>query len=129
MSRKLNKLKILWYDIKEFFSKDNLFVNIFPKVCPSCKLWKSYYYKLLEDYCTITYEVTDGILSYKHYRPEDILSLDDERINRLNYDFLITELEFLLDESKDCKNKKQIINIIKKYIDENKDNYETYKKW
>lgn len=128
MSRKLNKLEILIYDIKTFFSKDNLYNEVFPKLCPSCKSWKVDYYKLLEDYCTIIYKVTDGILSYKHYKPEDILMLDEERINRIIYEDRLEQLENIISEVKDYPTIEDVMITLDEYRQEAEDGYECYKR-
>ena len=101
MGRKLNKLEILLYDIKDFFSEENILYVILPKFNLAGKYWKTRYENLLEKYCKVMYEVTDGIMSYKEYKPEDILDLDDERINRIVYQDRVEQLKEIMNEIKE----------------------------
>ena len=128
MSRKLNKLEILFYNIKDFFSEENMLYEILPKLNLAGKYWKDAYKKLLEDYCKVMYEVTDGILSYKHYRPEDILSLDEERINRIIYEDRLEQLKEIISEVKDYPTVLDVMIALDEYRQEAQDGYDIYKK-
>ena len=127
MGRKLNKLEILFYNIKDFFSEENMLHVILPKFNLAGKYWKTRYENLLEKYCKVMYEVTDGIMSYKEYRPEDILMLDDERINRIIYQDRAKQLKEIMSEVKDYASVDVMI-ALDEYRVEAEDNYEIYKK-
>lgn len=128
MGRKLNKLEILFYDIKYFFNKKNIIEEVLTKFSISGKYWKEAYYKLLEDYCKVMYEVTDGMMSYKHYRPEDILSLDEERINRIIYKDRLEQLKKIMSEVKDYPTVSDVMIALDEYIQEAEEGYEIYKR-
>lgn len=128
MGRKLNKLEILFYDIKDFFSEDNMLCNILPKFNLAGKFWREEYYGLLEDYCKVIYEVTDGFMSYKHYRPEDVLALDEDRINRIIYQDRLQQLEYIMSEIKDYPTVLDAMIALDKYRQEAQDGYDIYKK-
>lgn len=100
------------------------FIN---KICPSCKSWEKDYNKLFEDYCTVMYDITDGILSYKHYRPEDILSLNEERENRMIYQDRLEQLEDIMKEIKDYASTDVMITL-DEYRQKAQDGYDYYKR-
>ena len=127
MGRKLNKLEILFYDIKDFFSEENMLYVILPKFNLAGKYWKSRYENLLEKYCKVMYEITDGIMSYKEYRPEDILMLDDKRINRIIYQDRVEQLKEIMSEVKDYVSVDVMITL-DEYRVEAEDGYEIYKR-
>lgn len=127
MGRELNKLEILFYNIKDFFSEENMLYVILPKFNLAGKYWKTRYENLLEKYCKVMYEVTDGIMSYKEYRPEDILALDDERINRIIYEDRVEQLREIMSEVKDYASIDVMI-ALDEYRQEAQDGYEFYKR-
>lgn len=127
MSRKLNKLEILFHDIKDFFSEENMLYVILPKFNLAGKYWKTRYENLLEKYCKVMYKVTDGIMSYKEYRSEDILMLDDERINRIIYQDRVEQLKEIMNEVKDYASVDVMI-ALDEYRQEAQDGYEFYKR-
>jgi hypothetical protein len=92
------------------------------------KYWQKAYYNLLKDYCTIIYEVTDGFLSYKYYRPEDILMLDEERINRIIYQDRLKQLKDIMNEIKDYPTVLDVMIALDEYRQEAEDGYEIYKR-
>lgn len=126
MGRKLNKLEIIIVRIKEIFSIENI-INYLLKLSKNENYWKTEYDKLLEDYCTVIYEVTDGILSYKHYNPKDILMLDDERINRIVYRNVLEEL-LELKRRFSIHNKSEHLKILDKFIENAQENHDSYKR-
>ena len=128
MGRKLNKLEILFYDIKDFFSEENMLYVILPKFNLAGKYWKTRYENLLEKYCKVIYEVTDGIMSYKEYRPEDILMLDDERINRIIYQDRLERLKDIMSEVKDYPTVLDVMIALDEYRQEAEDGCEFYKR-
>jgi hypothetical protein len=118
-------LKYRFWDLQEYLtgkSIKDIYMDLLNKTCPNCKDWQKHYDKLLEDYCTVMFEVTGGILSYKHYRPEDILMLDTERVNKLCLEFLVDELESMLDIMNEKGNNPK--DTIKKIIKEARKNLE-----
>ena len=127
MGRKLNKLEILFYNIKDFFTKKNLLEEFLPKFSLTGQYWKEAYKELLEDYCDVMYTVTDGMMSYKHYRPEDILMLDDERINRIIYEDRVEQLREIMSEVKDYASVDVMI-ALDEYRQEAQDGCEFYKR-
>ena len=127
MSRKLNKLEILFYNIKDFFSEENILYVILPKFNLAGKYWKTEYENLLEKYCKVMYDVTDGILSYKEYTPETILELDDERINRIIYQDRIEQLKEIMSDIKEYASTDVMI-ALDEYRVEAEDGYEFYKR-
>lgn len=128
MGRELNKLEILFYNIKDFFSEENMLYVILPKFNLAGKYWKTRYENLLEKYCKVMYEITDGIMSYKEYRPEDILMLDDERINRIIYQDRIEQLEYLKKSIQVHIPQLEVIREIDKHILDAEENYQVYKR-
>lgn len=127
MGKELNKLEILFYNIKDFFSEENMLYVILPKFNLAGKYWKTRYENLLEKYCKVMYEVTDGIMSYKEYRPEDILTLDDERINRIIYQDRAEQISVIMSEVKDYASVDVMI-ALDEYRQEAQDGYEFYKR-
>lgn len=128
MGRKLNKLEMLIFNIKEFFNKKNIIEEVLTKSSISGKYWQDAYYNLLEDYCTVMYDVTDGILSYKHYKPEDILELDNERINRIIYQDRVEQLKEIMNEVKDYPTVLDVMIALDEYRVEAEGSYEIYKR-
>ena len=74
------------------------------------------------------YEVTDGIMSYKHYRPEDILGLDEERITRIIYKDRLEQLEIIMKEIRDYPDVLNVMIALDEYRQEAQDGYNIYKK-
>ncbi len=127
MGRKLNKLEILFYNIKDFFSEENMLYVVLPKFNLAVKYWKTRYENLLEKYCKVMYEVTDGIMSYKEYRPEDILALDDERVNRIIYQDRAEQLKEIMRDIKAYASFDVLI-ALDEYRQKAEEGYEFYKK-